>query len=393
MKKIIGNKYAINWFLPIFIVFAQYSILIGYSIGLLMFLILSIYTFIKYKSITINKWVIIFIVTCILIQLIIHRNSTGINTFFIALISILVLSGKIDENKLFKYFKIFGSIAIIGMLYHSILTYVFGMHTSPIRILPQIGGNSTVDWFEPSLRPTSFFTEPQGYASYMMPFLFISLKKSELKWAIPITVSVLLSTSSQGIIMMLILWGGYVMIKIKDIKSRVSILSVMSLLIMVFLFTPIFEFSRKKLIETEIDGNPRLSRGFDIFKELKQSEKIFGIGYGNVGDYVIKINYRFEWGIGNESITSLNYTSGMSGVMIQFGLVGLIVLLAMFYNLWIKSSSFNRVFLLMIFASFFSQNLLLNAWFLYFFMFYLGISNFDKKRLKRTAPFTYKFRF
>jgi len=377
-------KYSINWFLPIFIVFAQYNIVLNYSLGIILIFILSIIDLIKYKTISINKEVVTLIVVFILIQLIFHKSSIGIPSFLIVLLSIIVLSDKIDEAQLYKYFKIFGTIAMLGMLYHSLRFYVFGLESNPIQIFPRFGDNPDLNWYEGS-RPTSFFSEPQAYASYMMPFLFLSLRKREVIWAITITMSVFLSTSSLGILMMLILWFGYVFFEVKKIKTRISIFSVLSVFTLLLIYSSTFEFSRNKILETAFIGNPRISRGFEVYSVLNPKQMLIGVGYGDLGNFVYTIKENFIWGIGNESRASLGYFTGISGIMIQFGLLGLIILITMFYKLWKKSKGFNRNFLFMIFACFFFQNLILNPYFIYFFIFFLGInksSDFPIKKIR-----------
>ncbi len=377
MVAISSKSTSFNWFFPLFMVFAQYNIIWGYSLGLFILLIYSVFYIVKDNSLRFHYWSIIFIVSCITSQLIIHRSFFGIYTFVIILFAFLSLNDKLDENELYKYFKIFGSVVILGMIYHSIQVYIFGIETAPIRILPLIYNPYEINWSGYSIRPTSFFSEPQAYASYLMPFLFLALKKKELFWASVITISVLLSTSSQGVIMMLILWSGYILFTVKNITSRIGIFTLVTFFGSLYIFSPIFKFSRDKIITTELEGNSRLSRGFEIFGQLDWSQKILGIGYGNVGEFVLKINNRFFWGIGNENIAALNYTSGFSGTLIQFGIIITILLLLLFYSLWRNRDKMDRLFLFMIFTSFFSQNLLLNSWFVYFFIFFLGVS---KKR-------------
>lgn len=359
-------------------ILAQYLILSNYSIGILLLTLISIGTFIKYKDISINKWILYFILICVLSQLLIHQSLYGVATFLISVVSLAIFSNKIDEHLLLKYFKIFGTVAIIAIIYQSVYTYIFKVPVSPIKILPLDSEQSQLNWAENLLRPSSFFSEPQAYATYMMPFLFLTLKHQQFKWAVLITISVLLSTSSQGFIMMSILWLSILLNWKLGALLKISIFVLIIGFIFSYLTLPVFEVSRNKILQTEIIGNPRLSRGFEIFSSLNNHDKIFGIGFGNVGDYVYNIQESFTWAVGNTK-EKLNYTSGFSGILTQFGLIVTIFFVYVMFRLWKVSQKINRPFLIMIFAAFFLQNLLLNSWFIYLFLFYLGINNLSKK--------------
>lgn len=342
-----------------------------------MLLIVSIFNFFKSKTLNLNNWIVIFIFSCILIQLIINGSTFGVSTFILVLFCFLVLKDEIDEEKLFKWFKIFGTFSMLGIAYHSLQLYVLGTAMSSLNIFP-LTNDVSLNWTS-EMRPHSFFPEPQAFASYMMPFLYLSLKRRKFIWALVITVSVLLSTSSQGIVMMMILWIGFVFFELKSKNYKIFVAAIILFFLLVFSFAPVFEFSRNKIIETEISGNPRLARGFDVFNKMEWHDKVFGIGYGNVGEYVYERNNQFDWSIGNESVRLLNYTSGFSGLLVQFGLIGIAIFLIMIYHLWRKGKPFHRVMLFMIFSSFFFQNIVLNSWFVFFFMFYSFICTSDPK--------------
>lgn len=369
-------------------ILAQYIILKSFSLGLIILLFFCFVYFISYKRILINKWIFYFIVSCMFSQIFIHKSFFGILTFIVILIAMSLLNDKINEDQLLKYWKVFGTIAIIGLVYQSILTYIFKLPVSPIKIIPLESAEANLNWAMDLLRPSSFFAEPQAFATFMMPFLFLTLKKNQYGWSIFITFAVLLSTSSQGIIMMVILWLGFLIFT--DISNRYKFIIFFTFItfIALYLYLPFFEISRAKLFQTEILGNPRLSRGFEIFFHLSNKEKLLGIGYGNVGDYVYNIRDSFIWGIGN-SREKLNYTSGFSGLMVQFGLMNTFLFLFIFVKIWRDSLKINRTFLILILAASFSQNILLNAWFIYLFLFYLGISY----RPEKINYLTLKFHF
>jgi hypothetical protein len=357
-------------FFAIFIVFAQYSIWSGgYNIGLLVLFFISVYYFIKTQKIFLHNWILILIIFCLFSQLFIHQSITGVFTVLIILTILLCLGDKIDEDKLYVYYKFWGTIAILGILYHSVMVFIFKQSVSPIRL--GLSTDLERNWADSIQRPMSFFSEPQAFASYVVPFLFLSLRKNELKWAAFITLSILLSTSTQGIVMMLILWGGYFVSK-KSFRLRNII--TFSLLFFYFFLTPASESFKERTILKEGSTQVRIMRGFDIFETLSFKEKILGVGFGSVGEYVYGHERQLDWSIGNHDLNTLGFISGFSGFMVQFGILGTLLLIIMFYKFWRKYDSSTRSFLIMIFAAFFSQNMVFNVYFLYFFLFYLGMN-------------------
>ena len=365
---------SINRFLPIFIVLAQYTVW-GISLGLILLLIFSVTDLVRYQTVVIHKWMIIYIFACLFLQVFFHNLTNGVLTILTAFFTLLVLCGKINEKALCKSYKLWGAIMMVGLMYHVVLVYIFKQNVYPLRVLP-VGINSA-DWMRLMDRPVSFFSEPQAYASYMMPFLFLLLRNKDYRWAIAVTLTIFLSNSTQGFFMMMVLWSFHFLYNGKKMKYW-GVLIVVFFLSLYF-FSPFFEYARGKMTD-ETASSIRLTRGFEIFDQMTAGEKLIGIGFQNVAEYVYSVKNKFEWGVGNEG-DMLGFISGFSGNMVQFGLVGTFFLLLMYYKFWKNYDPHSRAFLLTIFVSSFSQNLVFNAYFIYFFLIYLGINTNHGKRL------------
>jgi len=370
----------INWSLPLFIILASYPLL-SINVGYILLLLISAYYFIVSRELCFNKYVLLYPFIGFIIQFIIHRNSSlsgpsGL-TILLTLIFICCLASHINERKLFQVYKVLGSLAMVGILYHVIIIYVFSTPVQTIKLLPI---ELPIDYAgRDSLRPVSFFVEPQAYASFIIPFLFLALKRSNNFWAVLISISILLSTSSQGIIMAIVLWVNDIYNKRKSKKSVITLI-VFTILGILLSSTQIFDFAIEKILSIDLSGDVRIVRGFLIWFEMPPQDKLLGVGYGmdSVRNYVQNLGV-FDWAIGNERA---GYTSGFSGLLIQFGYIGFIFMLFMFFSLFKKSSRYNRGFVVMVFIVSFSQNLVYNAWFVYFIMFILVISPGTYKIIK-----------
>jgi hypothetical protein len=363
----------INSFLPIFVVLAQYTVG-GFSLGLILLFILSVVDLIRYRVVSIHKWMVVYILVCLFLQIFLHNQSKGILTILIMFFIFLASSGSINEKALYKSYKLCGTVVMIGLMYHVVLVYFFKQTVNPITILP-IGEDLAANWVRSMVRPVSFFSEPQAYASYIVPFLFLSLKFKDYYWAVVITLTVFLSKSTQGFAMVMSLWSIHFFYSKNKYLSVLIFLSFLSL----YLGSQFFEYAREKM-ENEAVSSVRLTRGFEIFGQMTSEEKIIGVGFQNVAEYVYNIKDSFEWGVGNEGYM-LGFITGFSGNMVQFGLIGAFFLLLMYYKFWKNYDFHSHALLFTIFISSFAQNLVFNTYFVYFFLLYLGINRNHCKRL------------
>ncbi len=353
------------------IVLMQYS-LYGIGMGYYVLLLMVCVLFVLYRKVFVEMWLLIYMMYCFLFQFIYHHYFHGDEisglSIVLCIVIIVFISPFIHINKLYETYKVIGGIAIIGLFYQAIMVYLFNQNVNMIKII-----NIDVLWANnySSNRPVSFFTEPQAYATFILPFLFLSLKFRDFILSIIITLSVFMSTSSQGIIISVILWLLYIYYEKKSIyKIVVSLLGIVFLGL--FLVLDVFSFARVKIFGIDIYNDVRLSRGFYIFSSLSGFEKWFGVGLGmeNVKDYVVGSGY-FDWAQGNDMA---GYTSGISGLLVQYGIIGGLIMALMFVSLFYKSNKDNRMILMMILISSFSQNLVFNSWFVYYFVIYMSFS-------------------
>ena len=90
--------------------------------------------------------------------------------------------------------------AMAGIFYQSFQVYILGQSVSTINIFPFLQSNSE-NYLLGYDRPHSFFLEPAAYCTWILPFLCMCMKRKEHIWMVFISISILLSTSSTGILM------------------------------------------------------------------------------------------------------------------------------------------------------------------------------------------------
>ena len=117
----------------------------------------------------------------------------------------IICSQSLDEDRLFKVWKIAGVIYALGLLIQVIQIYFLGQRIAPISIIP--GYELRTEGNIAQLRPSSFFAEPASFVIAMLPLEFLSIKRKDYKWAVFTTISILLSASTVGIILSVILWA------------------------------------------------------------------------------------------------------------------------------------------------------------------------------------------
>jgi hypothetical protein len=373
----------INWFLPLFYILAQYEFIVS-SVGIIIIIFASVTDFIKNKKIKIHKWMAYFIGYCTVVQLLFHtaNNFTQVafNNLLMPILMLFVISvfwGEINENKLYSAYSVIGIIVICGILIQSVNFYFFDNPSLPITILPVSSANAHYWGNFYGGRPSSFFAEPQAFASYLAPLLFLALKRERILFALFISFSVLLSTSSQGVVIVAFMWIGYVFLHAKGLLRKFMTTLLVAGIVFLFVTSSLFEFSVKKIASIDIRNNIRLTRGFEIFQTFDIKNQLFGVGIGNSTDYVITHWNKFDWSYGYLQANKeylLGYSTGISGTIISYGFFAGMLLFMMFYNM---ARFFDRnyiLFLIFIIITFFTQNMLFNAWFIFYFLFYLGIS-------------------
>tara|TARA_R110001592_G_scaffold246740_1_gene508695 strand:- start:8246 stop:9439 length:1194 start_codon:yes stop_codon:yes gene_type:complete len=379
----------INWFLPLFIILAPYGV--GGSFSSYGIVILLIYTFTRLiffkKEILVHKHILNFTVWVSFISVINafrldlfsmgFLNNLALPILFVVCLGVIVPN--LNEKYFYKSYKIIGAIAMTIISYHSIRLFLFNVPAVPINILPVSPEDYHFWGYFKGKRPSGLFTEPQAFCSFIAPLLILANRRGEKIFGYLITISILLSTSSMGILFVALIYGYPIFNDKTKLYSKVAILLSGVFFIVLFNSLSIFEFSKDKLFEIDVLNNIRLSRGFVIYSNFDFIDFFLGIDK-NTKSYVLE-NLKLDWvthHVENDSEYLLGYLTSVAGTFVQFGFISGLLLLKLFFKLYKNEDKSFRLFLLVIVVLSFSQTLLFNAWFLFYYAIYLGLSDTKK---------------
>jgi len=198
------------------------------------------------------------------------------NTVLYLLIFVTCSHG-VDENALFRWWKIAGVIFGLGMLYHVFQLLVLDQNIRPISIIPgyDISHDAGMDYD----RPCSFFSEPASYIQSMMPLLFLSLKRKDFLWSALATFLIVVSTSTVGVLLCAVLWVAFIMLEKKSAKVTFLFLCFITIFVFLFLNLSIFSASLEKAQEVssgESTWGSRVEGPFQIIGAMPWSDRILG---------------------------------------------------------------------------------------------------------------------
>lgn len=146
-------------------------------------------------------------------------------------------------------------------------------------------------------RPASFFIEPSHIVQYTFVGLIFVLFNNhgvykKIFLSLLISTSLLLSTSLQGIVIMIIIWGVWWLRLYKNVKTRskfvvLTVIPIIIFVISISLFRlPIIQntLSRLKDSDNLFTSNAFIARfqGYSFFENLPNLFKWIGMGYGNI---------------------------------------------------------------------------------------------------------------
>lgn len=241
----------------------------------------------KYSFSKIYQYMAFIVVHCAIWLLVMPSiPSYFVNSFIadiIYLISIVIIVPQVDFDKLKNAIYIVTIICIIGMLYHVVMIKS-GHSIQPIKLpfMPDMDSKARLYSFLD--RPTSFFWEPQSYASFMLVPLFFLLREKKLICAFAIAATMILSTSTTGIIMALFMIGFYMVTQKQKMQYRLlGIIAVIGL-VYFLLYSSFTTAGLEKLQNTDIEENNRTINGLLIAKDMSFFDWLFGVPYANLQD-------------------------------------------------------------------------------------------------------------
>lgn len=372
------SKAETRWslFMPFAFLLAQYeyglgSVMLTYCILFMMFCVIKYTEFPVFKPLSIYTiWYVL-----ILLSTVILYGHPASRAFVMKLIKILIsgycvtiVAKHLDKDALYKCWKVLGLIVCAVIVYQFFQIFVLHHSVLPVRLLPVSGAEliRNDNWTTPSDRPVAFFTEPAMAITFLSPVLFLAQQKKDVLVAVIISLAILLTGSTSGIMVLIILWGlSFFTYKIsRPAKILMLILAVIA--VASFFYLPFFSQSLEKLT-FELSGdsgnmNVRMLRGYWVYAVLDTRCQLLGITDYNISDFVYSNASEFTWQVGYEDNFYLNT---IQRILIQTGAVGAILYLWMLIKLWKSTEkTVNPYLAVVIVTMFFASNFYINGMFL-----------------------------
>lgn len=202
-------------------------------------------------------------------------------------------------------------------------------------------------------RPSSIFLEPGYFAQFTLPYLayvlFKNRKEIKIKFSetIFLTIGLVLTTSGQGIILGLFVWGIWFFTKFYNVKNKkINLIFFLGICIFIVaipivLKVPVVERSVARLFGSPASSSSsRIFRGFHIYNQLETIYKFIGVGYGNVGAHIV---YKGIYTIYDTGFIQSEYMNSIAYILVNLGVIGFILMLWIFIYLWKNTFGFYKV--------------------------------------------------
>ncbi len=318
---------------------------------------------------------------------------------------IIISANNFDKNIALKMYKILCVIISIYIILQVTIYHSTGI-ILPFKVFPMPWANGRIfdvneaiswatRWY---FRPTGVFVEPGYAAQFLLPGLVFSLygwmknqesKAIDVKSTVLIFIALVLTTSSQGIFIAMIILGLYSISFIRKSKGNMKIVKCLLMIIISIVFIKVFmnldvvEKSLDKVIGSSTGGGStalRVFRGFEVFIQLPLLYKVIGVGHGNLGDFVLNSGIVTKYDPPVMTQISADYASGISLALLYYGIIGIVLLGWFYWSLWKNTKNqFRLVATILIILSFVSGSLIDITSIFYVSFIYAGYENYKKK--------------
>ena len=370
MKNSLNNKFFSkaeslwSFFFPFSILFVQY----GYGFGNSMLtycLLFAGYCAFRYSEFPIFKPLSVYTLfyICIILSTVFIYGHKANWPYWMHLMQIIVsgycvtiIAKHLDKDALYKSWKLLGLIVCVVVAYQFFRIFFLHQSVQAIRLLP-VSNDALLrneNWTSFQLRPVAFFTEPSMVVSFLAPILLLAQQKKELFVSIIVSIAILLSGSTSGVVGLGIIWGFSIFSYNLSKKNKIFIVLLSIAAVIAFITLPYFSASFEK-VNYELSGessnmNVRMLRGWWIYGVLDIRSQLFGISDYNISSFVYGNASEFTWQTGYEDNFYLNTAQR---IFIQTGVVGAILYVWMLIKLWVSTNKTVKPYLAFVIVSMF----------------------------------------
>lgn len=373
-------KKLIMWLLPWFPILGMYQVsviplaYIVYTPLLLVFLLkpraLKIESSIKVLAI------VLFIVT--LIQLVLPYTNASVIihltlTMYLTLLYYICFTNYVRLEEFMTPYMATSIVFMLGLLYQVFL--LFARHQlidGPIVLFPSLLSKNNVVDVE-ILRPMSFFSEPQAYATWMVIFTIVMIEHNRFFLAALATLTILLCTSTEGLVLIAFVWIMFLLFSKSNWWAKVLVIVAIIFIATQYTSLEFFEVGYNKAMNTDYEENERLFQGFALFKRLDFAGFLFGMGTAMNSFYA---DYASSMGLTGDSV----YMSDAIGVFVSFGVfVGICWWVFILQKITFKNKSLLTYSICLCIIPF-AQTCFLGGGFVYLFGIYIILKRYLKEK-------------
>ena len=283
-----------------------------------------------------------------------HFSNIVFRIFYF--VAIFIVAPAVDFKKFVTSYSLITIFVLGGLLYHVLIIQMGGI-VEPIKIpfLPYDGNATRLD--EEGLRPVSFFCEPSNLFTYLILPLFLSLHYHKYKITAVLIFAVLLTTSTNGLMVALIMFLTFVFTQNIGKKMTFFLVIIGVAAGFAFVSLDIFNSSKEKIETTDVETTSRLINGPNLVFGMPKDHLIFGYPAASVKDYKEKTPY-ISHVVLLEKYDNY-FVSSFWLTIAQYGIVGLLIYLFAYYKFYRIDKSM-IVILLPLFILKFSAGALFN---------------------------------
>lgn len=292
--------------------------------------------------------------------------------FFIVIVVSSI--GIVNYEVFLKTLRFFGLVSLAFFLAQFVLDRIGVRIIGIIPFLPLSDGDTAeiIDKQLNSARLSGLFMEPAHYCQFMALFLLTTLFSS-LKYRLKLIVAfltsltILLSHSTSGVILVAIAWICWFLGNSEGVKMKKSNVAMLILLfVAAFIFSSIEEMSEvtERLNMNYLTGDVgvghyssyiRVVRGYIPFFEVDFINQLFGSGLGSHHSYIVS-----HPSTAFLRLTALipNWINSMSYLLFSTGIIGTMLFFSQLYSLYKDNTRLSKGIILCVLALFLSADCL-----------------------------------
>ena len=396
----------LDWLIPLYPILAQYALTYG-NAGLAILLAVVVATVLVGGIVHVHKKLFLLLVLIVLQQGVVlvffdfgYSNIAFLGNMasMIAMVAALsAVAGNTTPEAVYRAYRIVALTISCILIYQFFVLTVLGQPVGAIAVVP-ISDELTGYWAFDSGRPSAFFTEAQTCSSALLPLVAWGLVKRDVRTAAFVSLGIVLTTSTLGILLVVLLWSYH------TLKRRVSRLPVVMVSLTVLILIPsilgsgLGEYAGTKLISivqnyseygaalgpgfsesTSYTNYLRLLKGPDTFFDLPYIEQLIGIGRYNVDGYIDATGHAFPWAtIWQPPDSMTNYMSSLFGIPVEFGPIVALIYYAFLAGIYRRGGSVQKSMVVLLAAQTLASQFFFNGLHVFYLLLIFACEPFDR---------------